>query len=71
MRDSELIEFYVSSMWSYPFAHVRSSAVPRQGELVRIRQQTYEVVSVTWALDQPEGGPKTMRACVEVQEAQS
>lgn len=65
MSQETLIEFYEGDA-KYPFAHVRSSGVPREGEYISIRKETWLVSRVTWALDQPEGSQATLRANVEL-----
>lgn len=51
-----------------PFASVVASDVPRQYELVKIADRSYQVENVTWVLDnhkKPQG-EKAMRAIVEL-----
>jgi hypothetical protein len=44
------IEFYIGSADKH-IAVLDDGAVPREGELVSIRKQTYKVERVTWAVD--------------------
>jgi hypothetical protein len=47
-------------------------AVPRQGEFVNIRGETWRVVRVTWAVDQADKiGETELRANVELAKASS
>lgn len=62
-----LIEFYDGDA-AHPFAWVRADAVPRRGEFVNIRKQTWLVSRVTWALDSSDG-VTTLRANVELGKA--
>lgn len=59
-----LIEFYDGDA-PHPFASVRADAVPRKGEFINIRKQTWLVGRVTWALDSSDGD-QTLRANVEM-----
>lgn len=60
-----LIEFYDGAA-EHPFAHTNDAAVPRPGDKISIRRQVWNVVAVTWALDQLDGEPARLRANVTV-----
>lgn len=66
MRDIACVEFYEGA--SGPcLARLDVPFAPRVGDLISVRQKTWRVLSVTWALDgldQTFG--RTLRACVSL-----
>lgn len=48
-------------------AIIDSDAVPRAGEAISIRKNSYTVTCVTWAVDYPDNPPSNLRACVVLQ----
>ena len=65
------IEFYVGSADKH-IAVLDDSAVPREGEFVNIRNTTYQVRRVTWAVDHADQIPgASLRANVELRTAES
>jgi hypothetical protein len=60
------IEFYVGSAEKH-IAVLDDGAVPREGEFVNIRNATYQVRRVTWAVDHADQIPgASLRANVEL-----
>ncbi len=65
------IEFYIGSAEKH-IAVLDDGVVPREGEMVNIRQVTYRVRRVTWAVDNAENAfDASLRANVELETAQS
>jgi hypothetical protein len=64
------IEFYIGQEPGH-IAVVDDGAVPREGEFINIRQVTYRVVRVTWAVDGDVDRFRgaTLRANVELEHA--
>ena len=61
------VEFYLGLDATYPFAHVKTDAVPRPGEAISIAKKTYYVTLVTWALDYPDTPDRVLRANVTLE----
>jgi hypothetical protein len=57
------IEFYVGDAAGH-IAYIESDAVPRAGEYVNIRNVTYSVERVTWAVDRAGEHDASLRANV-------
>ena len=62
------VEFYLGKKGKM-IASVKSYAVPRKGESISIRQVTYIIQRVTWAVDYADSiSDKRLRACVELKQ---
>lgn len=61
-----IIEFYIGDAAKY-LVSIEDGAVPRSGEFINIKNKTYEVVYVTWAVDHADNDlKKSLRANVEL-----
>ena len=63
------IEFYIEYSDKF-IASLKDDIAPRQGEFINIKNITYEVLHVTWAVDHADDRNKILlRANVELKKA--
>ena len=61
------LEFYIGDSAKF-IATCEADAVPREGEFINIRGETYMVSQVTWALDHSDSPRAALRANVVLQD---